>query len=479
MPAAEIGDDPPTRRPLQEAELEQIRLVDIFDRLCLLAEGDRERRQPDRAAAELLDHGAQELTVEALETGTVHLEQCERLLGDRGRDGAFVTDLGDVAHAPQDPVRDARRAARACGDELGRIAVDLDAEDVRRAADDRRQLLGLVQVEPEREPEAISERRGEQTGPRRRADERERRQVERERARRRPLADDDVEPEVLERGIQDLLGGAAHAVDLVDEEHVAFLERGEDRSDVLALEPGARDLPDADAELVADDLRERGLAEPGRAGEQHVVERLVTRTGGGERDRELLLHSLLADEVGEAARPERALELLFLVAEHRCEELIHAACFNAARTCSSSGSSGSTPASARSASTSDQPSSTRASRAVRSPPSSVTPARLIFSFSSSTTRCAVFRPTPGIAWKRFTSSRAIARASSAGVEPDTIASATLGPTPFTPSSSSKSSRSAVVAKPKSCSASSRTIVWISTTMSPSPRRWTDGVALTR
>src|SRR5581483_3341776 len=377
MPAAEIGDDPPTRRPLQEAELEQIRLVDIFDRLCLLAEGDRERRQPDRAAAELLDHGAQELTVEALETGTVHLEQCERL-------------LGDVAHAPQDPVRDARRAARACGDELGRIAVDLDAEDVRRAADDRRQLLGLVQVEPEREPEAISERRGEQTGPRRRADERERRQVERERARRRPLADDDVEPEVLERGIQDLLGGAAHAVDLVDEEHVAFLERGEDRSDVLALEPGARDLPDADAELVADDLRERGLAEPGRAGEQHVVERLVTRTGGGERDRELLLHSLLADEVGEAARPERALELLFLVAEHRCEELIHAACFNAARTCSSSGSSGSTPASAR--------------------------------------------------------------ASSAGVEPDTIASATLGPTPFTPSSSSKSSRSAVVAKPKSCSA---------------------------
>ena len=54
---------------------------------------------------------------------------------------------------------------------------------------------------------------------------------------------------------------------------------------------------------------------------------------------------------------------------------------------------------------------------------------------------------PGIAWNRFTSSRAIARRSSAGVEPETIASATFGPTPFTPSSSSNSSRSSADAKP--------------------------------
>ena len=39
------------------------------------------------------------------------------------------------------------------------------------------------------------------------------------------LAHDDVEPEVLERRIEDLLGGAAHPVDLVDEEHVARLDR--------------------------------------------------------------------------------------------------------------------------------------------------------------------------------------------------------------------------------------------------------------
>ena len=54
--------------------------------------------------------------------------------------------------------------------------------------------------------------------------ERERRQVERQRSRRRPLADDDVEPEVLERRVEDLLDRAVQPVDLVDEEDVVLLE---------------------------------------------------------------------------------------------------------------------------------------------------------------------------------------------------------------------------------------------------------------
>ena len=63
----------------------------------------------------------------------------------------------------------------------------------------------------------------------------------------------------------------------------------------------------ADAELVADDERERRLAEPRRADEQDVVERLAARLGRLERDRELLLDALLADEVGERrGRSERS-----------------------------------------------------------------------------------------------------------------------------------------------------------------------------
>ena len=92
------------------------------------------------------------------------------------------------------------------------------------------------------------------------------------------------------------------------------------------------------------------------------------------------------------------------------------------------------------------------------------------SFSSMTTRCAVFRPMPGIASNRARSSRAIARRSSAGGEPETIASATFGPIPDTPSSSSNSSRSSADANPYSWSASSRTWRCVSTVASSPTRR---------
>src|SRR5947208_341307 len=82
-------------------------------------------------------------------------------------------------------------------------------------------------------------------------DARERRQVERERAGGRPLPHHDVQAEVLESRIEDLLGGATQAVDLVHEQDVPRLDRGEDRSHVLPLERRAGDRADADAELLA------------------------------------------------------------------------------------------------------------------------------------------------------------------------------------------------------------------------------------
>src|SRR4029079_13399735 len=98
---------------------------------------------------------------------------------------------------------------------------------------------------------------------------------------------------------------------------------------------------------------------------EQVVERVATGLGRIERDRELLLDALLADEVVERRRPKRTLELLFSsILQNWCNDAVtHAAFFNACRTCSSIGSDSSTPANARSASSIDQPSSTSASRA--------------------------------------------------------------------------------------------------------------------
>ena len=97
------------------------------------------------------------------------------------------------------------------------------------------------------------------------------------------------------------------------------------------------------------------LPSPGGPTRKHVVECLAARLRRLERDPQLLLRALLADEVGEAPWPERALDLVFLRRERRRQELggRHAALRSARRTCSSTGSDSSTSASARSASTTE------------------------------------------------------------------------------------------------------------------------------
>ena len=80
-----------------------------------------------------------------------------------------------------------------------------------------------------------------------------------------------------------------------------------------------------------------------------------------ERDRELLLDPLLADELVEPARAEALLELVLLVVRRQNGAVVDGtawlalmpAFFNASRTRSSGGRSGSTSASARSASSSE------------------------------------------------------------------------------------------------------------------------------
>ncbi len=193
------------------------------------------------------------------------------------------------------------------------VGVDRDRQQLRRARDDARQLLGDVELEPRDDAEAVAQRIGQHAGARRRADQRERRQVELHAARRRPFADHDVDLEVLERRIEDLLDDRRQPMDLVDEQHVARLEVGEQRGEIArALEHRARRLAQVHAELVRDDVRQRRLAEARRAEQQHVIERLAALARRLDEDAELLADLLLADVFVEAARAQRALDDLFL-----------------------------------------------------------------------------------------------------------------------------------------------------------------------
>ena len=181
----------------------------------------------------------------------------------------------------------------------------------RSAANDLLQLLDRVEIQPNGNSEAVAQRRRQQALPRRRADEREARQIDPHRPRRRAFADHQVERAVLHRRIEHFLDRRIEAVDLVDEQDVAVLEIGQQRGEVARLgDHRARGRAEADAHLARKNSGERRLAEPRRAVEQHMVERLAAAFRGVDEDAEILARRLLPDELVEAFRAKRRIGVL-------------------------------------------------------------------------------------------------------------------------------------------------------------------------
>ena len=104
-------------------------------------------------------------------------------------------------------------------------------------------------------------------------------------------------------------------MDLIDEQHVARLQVGEDRRQIAGpLEHRTCALAQAHAELGRDDVRECRLAQPRRPEDQHVIERLAALASRADEDLQLRLDLLLADVILEAPRTDGALDGLLLPA---------------------------------------------------------------------------------------------------------------------------------------------------------------------
>src|SRR6185295_2562641 len=219
--------------------------------------------------------------------------------------------MGEVANSAKQPAGDAWGPPRAPRDLAPAVLGEVDAKQPRGAADDQFELLDRVEIEPHRDAEAVAQRRGEQALAGGRPDQGEARQLDPDRAGRRPLADHQVERAVLHRRVEHLLDRRSEAVDLVDEQDVAVLEVGEQRREIAGLgDYRARSGAEADAHLARQDPGERGLAESRRAVEQDMVERLAAALRGVDEDAEVLARRLLADELGEALRPKRRVRVL-------------------------------------------------------------------------------------------------------------------------------------------------------------------------
>ncbi|MGY4509803.1 hypothetical protein ACVIN2_003257 [Bradyrhizobium sp. USDA 3650] len=228
-----------SRRPrggaLQIATLDQIGLDDVLDRVARLGQCGGHRLDADRAAAIVLRDGGEVAAVHRIEAGGVDLERAQRVVGNLAIDPVGIGRRGKIAHAAQQPAGDTWRAARASRDLVGAIRAHADVEHAGATGDDALKLFDRVEIQPDRNAEAVTQGIGEQAGARGGADESEFRQLDLDRARRRALADDEVELEILHRGIEHLFHRRAEAMDLVDEQHIALFEIGEECREIAGL----------------------------------------------------------------------------------------------------------------------------------------------------------------------------------------------------------------------------------------------------
>ena len=244
----------------------------------------------------------QQPAVDFVEAVRIDFQHGEGGVGGGPVDDARAAHLGVVAHAAQQAVGNARRAAGTKSDFRGAVLVDGNLHHFSGAGDDEAELFFGVELKAEQNAEAGPQGRGEQAGPGGGADEGEGTNLHHVGARRRALADDDVEFVVFERGVELFFEHRLHAVDFVEEEHLALAQVGEDGGEVaLDLERGAGGLLEADVQLVGDDGGEGGFAQARRAKEEYVIEGFTAGFGGFKGDRKLLFGFGLADEFAAAS----------------------------------------------------------------------------------------------------------------------------------------------------------------------------------
>ncbi len=107
-----------------------------------------------------------------------------------------------IAHTTQQADGDARRPATAHRQLAQPVSVNADTEQCSITFQNECDFLRRVEFQTLNHAKTISKRRGQQSGARRRSDQRKPRQIEADRAGGRTFADHDVEGVILHRGVE-------------------------------------------------------------------------------------------------------------------------------------------------------------------------------------------------------------------------------------------------------------------------------------
>ena len=223
--------------------------------------------------------------------------------GDGGGGGSDSLGAGEgvVADPAQKIVGDSGGASATACDFGGGGVIEFHSEEGCGAAHDRSQVFDGVVVEAVGDSESGAEGGTEEAGAGGCTDEGEAGEIQADGASGRALVDNDIDPEVLNGGVEILFDDFGQAVNFIDEEDISLLKSSEETGEIACFfDRGTRGGANGGIHFRAQDVGESGFPESRRSTEEKVIEGLGASAGGVEKDSKAILQLRLAGEVGEA-----------------------------------------------------------------------------------------------------------------------------------------------------------------------------------
>jgi len=223
--------------------------------------------------------------------------------GDGGGGGSDSLGAGEgvVADPAQKIVGDSGGASATACNFGGGGVIEFHSQEGCGAAHDRSQVFDGVVVEAVGDSETGAKGGTEEAGAGGCTDEGEAGEIQADGASGRALVDNDIDPEVLNGGVEILFDDFGQAVNFIDEEDISLLKSSEETGEIACFfNRGTRGGANGGIHFRAQDVGESGFPESRRSTEEKVIEGLGASAGGVEKDSEAILQLRLAGEVGEA-----------------------------------------------------------------------------------------------------------------------------------------------------------------------------------
>ena len=254
--------------------------------------------------------------IHLIEPGFINIESEQAVIGQFARNGIHFSDISEIAEAQQKPICNARCTSGASRDFVHGVFVNGDLKQMSGMTDDQSELVFFVIIESGDMAKPVSQRACKEAASRRGANERKSFEWHFDTSSLRPSTDEKIEREIFHGGVEIFFDDGIESMNFVDEEDIAFIERGQDTGEVaFFLNSRSAGLHDIDAQFVSADACERCFTEARRSTEQKMAERLLPHACSLDKDANIIDLGFLTDIIGEATWSQRLLNHRFRVAE--------------------------------------------------------------------------------------------------------------------------------------------------------------------